>query len=317
MSELYRYLLTLLVFFCASCSKEKYDINYEIIELNTTTDLRSINFINENIGFIGGGKKYDIGLIWSTINGGTTWQADTIDAQAIHDIKFYKQQPILGTTTGRFFFRNNENNWYYSQTSHPEYGWKPLFAVAQTTDSNLLAISGEGYYWGSIIRSENGGETWEYYTSEHQFFDLEMVTSTIGFACGFGAVYKTEDGGKNWQILDLKGDIFKSMCFLTPQLGYIIGDEGSILKTEDGGISFQEIRKPNHFWNKRLHWNDVQFLNENEGWIIGENAVWRTQNGGETWEILDNLPQCNYRSIYLFNYQKAILVGDSGCVVAI
>lgn len=315
MNYSYKYTLLLFCLLFSACQKEKITLNCESIDLSTAMNLRGVYFLSETEAYVGGGNKWETGYVWKTLDGGTTWETDTLEAQAVHKISAFDDRVILGTTTGRFVFQNAEKDWRYAQTGIPEYGWKPLFDVQQTKDSTLFAISGEGYYWGAIAKSVDKGLTWSYFMTEHQLFDLQMVNEQVGFAAGFGAIFKTENAGETWELLDLKGDIFKAVSFINTEIGFVVGDEGGIWKTSNGGESFETLRPANNFWNKRLHWNDVWLLNENEAWLAGEEAVWRTQNSGKDWEIIDDLPACNYRSIYLFDYEKAALVGDDGCLV--
>lgn len=71
---------------------------------------------------------------------------------------------------------------------------------------------------------------------------------------------------------------FKGVCFLNPDTGIVVGANGKIIKTTDGGITWvqkvstttQELRK-------------IQFLNDNVGYIVGNQCILKTINGGETW----------------------------------
>lgn len=58
--------------FFTSCIKQK--INASVIEINSPTidDLNDILFVNDSIGFIVGGEKYDHGVVLKTTNAGNT-----------------------------------------------------------------------------------------------------------------------------------------------------------------------------------------------------------------------------------------------------
>ena len=54
---------------------------------------------------------------------------------------------------------------------------------------------------------------------------------------------------------------------------------GYILKTTDGGANWEE-----NYSIIDIELNDIQFIDDNTGWAVGENGiVLRTTNGGVTW----------------------------------
>ncbi len=80
------------------------------------------------------------------------------------------------------------------------------------------------------------------------------------------------------------------VCFVNPQVGWAVGDRGTILNTRDGGQSWRLQRCP---VGCRLE--SVSFIDPSQGWIAGGwtvpythrsvGVVLRTTDGGETWEL--------------------------------
>lgn len=72
-------------------------------------------------------------------------------------------------------------------------------------------------------------------------------------------------------------DIF----FLNQNLGWAVGNYGHILKTTDGGETWNH---QNSGVTQEL--NDVEFIDENIGWAVGMNGVvLHSTNGGTTWYL--------------------------------
>ena len=60
--------------------------------------------------------------------------------------------------------------------------------------------------------------------------------------------------------------------------GWVGNNEGTILKTSDGGSNWVEQ------YNGTETFYSVDFVDANEGWAVGEDGIVRhTVNGGQTW----------------------------------
>jgi photosystem II stability/assembly factor-like uncharacterized protein len=94
-----------------------------------------------------------------------------------------------------------------------------------------------------------------------------------------GVAFHSTDGGFSWkQNLSLAEEHFFDIQFINPQCGWIVGDNGLILKTTDGGASWER----NHTSTKLLLMN-VQFLSPQKGWVMSDWELLRTEDGGKTW----------------------------------
>lgn len=71
--------------------------------------------------------------------------------------------------------------------------------------------------------------------------------------------------------------------FLNQNTGWIMGDDGTVLKTENGGLNW--ISKK--IFSESHHLGSIFFINENTGWLSGNDnyigVVYKTTDGGENW----------------------------------
>ena len=80
------------------------------------------------------------------------------------------------------------------------------------------------------------------------------------------------------QISGVNENLF-SLYFINDQIGWVIGKNGTILKTTDGGSNWSKV---NLGYNNDLH--AVYFVNENTGWIVGNDGlIFKTSDGGQNW----------------------------------
>jgi photosystem II stability/assembly factor-like uncharacterized protein len=71
------------------------------------------------------------------------------------------------------------------------------------------------------------------------------------------------------------------LFFLNAQLGWAVGDSGTIIKTVDAGNTWNII---NSNFTQKL--NSVCFVNPNEGWAVGDSGIIiKTNDGGQTWNV--------------------------------
>ena len=126
-------------------------------------------FISEQTGFVGGSNK-----ILKTTNGGETWK-NTIPAAG------------LGHTT--YFFDIHfldEDNGYASYT---------------TFDASYTATG------GGVLKTSNGGETWELKPFTEGITYIHFISPSTGFVAKrkLGpeepGIYKTIDGGTTWELV--------------------------------------------------------------------------------------------------------------------
>ncbi|MDZ7860151.1 MAG: YCF48-related protein [Candidatus Krumholzibacteriota bacterium] len=96
-----------------------------------------------------------------------------------------------------------------------------------------------------------------------------------------GTVARTADGGKNWIGSRIECGNLFGVYFLDSDNGWIVGEDGNIYRTEDGGVEWMPISFDD-FTDDDLY--GVEFVNDSLGFVLGTHGVYRTEDKGATWE---------------------------------
>jgi photosystem II stability/assembly factor-like uncharacterized protein len=169
-------------------------------------------------------------------------------------------------------------------------------------------------------------ETCHYEITDNGFLDTSAPDSMIGILCGVrdqvgGIIYKTTNGGTSWQEIRpwtvAQCAFVLGMDFVNQNIGYVtaIGiiagffPAAVLYKTTDGGSSWTRIYGLTFDFVNKL-WDDVFFLDANNGWLAGANSdIRRTTNGGTSWTIQSAPVSGSLKSIYFLNANLGWIVG--------
>ncbi len=207
-------------------------------------------------------------------------------------------------------------------------------------DSTICAVGGinfgtPGESIGLIMYTNNNGADWEARVTGGEAYEkfngVDFVSDLIGFAVGHnGIVFRTDDAGYYWSEVSPieydNGDStvtvtskFNKIHFVNSNTGFIVGGGSTILKTIDGGVTWQPVFDPADYPGddfSNLEFNDFNFIDENTGWVVGNNGiVFRTGNGGDTWSIVDSYTQVDLYNVHLIDADNVFVVGGGGTVM--
>jgi photosystem II stability/assembly factor-like uncharacterized protein len=176
-----------------------------------------------------------------------------------------------------------------------------------------------------VIYSQDGGRTWlESNTltglpiGADFLNNIFFVDNLNGWLSQEGKVYSSTDGGKNWRLRAQIGDgtvtyRIEKLHFFSPLVGYAITN-GHVFKTIDGGSSWTIIKQNAKFdrTHLMLYHYDAYFLNSQRFWVCGLDSVYRTADGGVSWEAS---PLCGlHHSIQFANANLGWCSGQSGSI---
>ena len=121
----------------------------------------------------------------------------------------------------------------------------------------------------------------------------------------------------NASVIPIQDDAhFRDVCLIDSEVGFAVGDQGAIWKTNDGGTTWKW--QPTGF---SYSLTDVCFLTREVGWIAargvhpygqqGWGLILHTRDGGATWTKLpqNQLPPLN--TVQFFDLENGIAVGEA------
>lgn len=250
--------------------------------------LRNIEFLNENIGFLGALSE----TFYRTTDGGQTWEVvwdlqgaipaicglDTVGESTVYGCGAYFEPAyvIKSTDSGETWDVINMSAYANS-----------LVEVLFVDETNGY-VSGGNNSGGVILKTTDGGQTWtEIYNSGRpgeQVWKLQILISNpdviFGSVQSFdpfdGKLVKSTDNGESWVERDVPDPFIQGVGFVTENHGWMGGHNSGFLETTDSGQT----------------WNDTGF-----GWSLNRFQVFS-----------ENLVYCSGQSIY--KYTDNLSVND-------
>src|SRR5690606_28430197 len=115
--------------------------------------------------------------------------------------------------------------------------------------------------------------------------DVDYINQFTGCACGDNKIYKTTNAGVNWFTQSHPtNDLIQGIWPVDSMVVYASGWFNTILKTTDGGENWIALRNGNP--PDQPSFESPFFLNRDTGWICGSLIVFRTTNGGQTFDSI-------------------------------
>ena len=227
---------------------------------------------------------------------------------------------------------------------------KAIYEVDFATAEDGVAVGQDGI----VLKTGDGGETWTRIPIELPLLDWQVAqphyfavsrgadAQHIWAVGPVGAIIRSQDGGETWENLSLWCDMsfdnfatsdpaddpestlrlnpcdvtLNGVSFPTNTDGWVAGEFGIILRTQDGGVTWQRQRDVHNLpkytrpelpeeeairqripplYIEDLFLIDVDFRSAQEGYVTGESGtLLQTTDAGETWT---NIPSGSFNTL--------------------
>ncbi|MFC2094780.1 YCF48-related protein, partial [Bacteroidota bacterium] len=269
------------------------------------------------------GDSFDM---YFTTDMGTSWNPFShLDPSQAWTGEFFSTEIVMGTDAITVGTRGMINEWTIpgdagtSLNSWIKSG--TLYDIwAQSEGGRVVAVGApgsSGNTFDQAMYSADGGDTWAIAISDstpHDFNDLSMVDSALGYAClEDNFVYKTTDGGETWtdigQVAVSTNDL-EEIFFVDANTGYTFGAADEGYKTTDGGATWSVLTT-----GVTATLRGSYFTDANTGWVVGSSGtVLYTTDGGTTFATQDPGSTTTLYSIWMVNANVGYLCGSSSTV---
>ena len=272
-------------------------------------DLLSVYVTNNGHGFAVGLYGY---MFVSNDNGNTwTKQFSGSGSGEVDIYSIYFVNEHLGFAVG---YKNNWSAGYVIlKTTNSGRNWsiqnstdyrQPLYSVFFTDELHGWALGLDGIY-----QTTDSGEVWSLLNSNFPGNSVFFLDQNIGFIAG-QKIYKTYDGGKNWIEKSRIGG--NSVYFSNPDTGWVVGENGSIQKSCNGGETW--VAKPSNT-NESL--KCIKFFDSNIGMCVGTSGtILLSTDCGETWVTKNCISADELSSITFTSSGMAWVCGSDGTIVS-
>ncbi|MBK8809775.1 MAG: hypothetical protein IPN69_03470 [Acidobacteria bacterium] len=258
--------------------------------------VRQISFISRSEGWLLDSN----GQFWSTSNGGNQWikrgkmESDPTSEFGGQLVFASKEAGWLVDGTAVWMTGDGGDSWVEVYREDGMNRGQPTNYFPLDDRSGWLSLS-----TGGLLKTRDRGSVWESAglntdASIHSVFAFSLDEC---FAPAFErkGIYATVDGGNSWNQALTRGLAEKigvsSVSFSSREIGWAIGIQfvrdpnapmepnGITLKTVDGGKTWK--RETDDFY--RVAFTRVSFTSPENGWLVSDDTVFRTNDGGLTW----------------------------------
>jgi len=219
-------------------------------------------------------------------------------------------------------FKSPDYGVTWIENAHDGYApWNRSIAFSDSVNGIAVGFNGR------IIRSDDAGGNWGHtiVPANRDFNKIFYAGSGIYYIAGgnkahdsIQTIVKSSDYGNSWDVIyDTPGPWLKSVFFADTLNGFAVGDNGVILSTENGGITWTSISAP-----IQRDFNAITFINRDTGYIVGGSlsglyykTILRTTDRGLNWTVLSDSQGGILRDISFADAHVGYIVGDSATVL--
>jgi len=246
---------------------------------------------------------------------------------------------------------------FFAISFSQEYGWKKINTdtITGTIDFTDVFFVSENEGWittnttNNIFKTNDGGLSFITQTTQYGTQAVYAFDTTYAYSGGLnGRIYYTSDGGLNWPAIGSINVTLNDLDFATSSQGYACGNSGAVYSIANGSVSnlnspssatLRGISAPSidnvwvcggssiFYYNGSIFsgqvgpsgtFNDIHFINNQEGWIVGNaGLIAHTADGGANW-IAQTNPDPQNRTlagVFFFDSDYGWAVGVDGVIL--
>ena len=246
----------------------------------TSTFLTEIKFINDSVGWcIGSGGLSPLPFVpaaFKTTDGGNSWESILVSPTYFD---FFSCVDFISESEGWI-----GGTGYIFKTTDGGKNWIELPWIELSSGPSKIQFLNSNIGWaiyGKLFKTIDGGKNW--IPQQVQSTDFYFENEQIGWSIQGSSINFTSDGGDIWTAQNSNTtNLLWDMSFINMYSGWVVGDSGTILHTQNSGTPVELMNFTAELRNNivTLNWNTASEIN-NRGFLVE-----RIKKGETTWESL-------------------------------
>jgi photosystem II stability/assembly factor-like uncharacterized protein len=266
--------------------------NWQEITVPSGGEIISVNFANENTGWINATTKF-----CKTTDGGANWivqysQDGSTCNWGFSSFSVFNQNLILAVECGKILrSTNGGTNFTEPGRSNRDWHYKIFFNDEFTGWTDR---------YGGISKTTDGGNNWFninlHINSDPEFYFKDANTGWYIGTDSLGYIFhKSTNGGINWTGYNYPRRVYE-IIFANQNTGYLRGDSvingvnyGALYKTTNAGSNWSLV-----YLSTECILNRVSLVNATTGFSIAlfnqADCLFKTTNAGSNWTTINSMP---------------------------
>lgn len=225
------------------------------------------------------------GNVLATEDAGKSWQPTQSATEfALLGVSCTGKTAIAVGQLGHIQVRDDKGIWQKVESGTDQ----RLLSVS--ANHSGLAVAAGGF--GAVLRSKDGGTSWQPLTFdweailddflEPHIYDVAVFDDgSIMLTGEFELIMFSPDQGETWRVLNKADSSLFALHFRDREHGFAVGQDGKVLKSVDGGASWQVIEVPT-----RENLLDVWSSGAGDVFVTGIRTLLRSRDDGATWQSI-------------------------------
>jgi ELWxxDGT repeat protein len=216
-----------------------------------------------------------------TVNN-VAWTTDESNCGLVSKRFSYSFKDVEINSLGQFFAITNTG--LLRQSNDNGLTWSTVNLGAKGDLYKIIFKNSTGFILGeSSFKSNDNGLTWTRVDIPTTASGVSFFSSTSGYVTTRdGITLFTADGGSTWNEKSRQDFSISSPFFWTPESGVALSGNSGLVKTLDGGLSWQTMNMGGIYGIV----SSIVFINSNVGFVCTHETLYRTINGGSNWTIV-------------------------------
>ena len=281
--------------------------SFAIIQTNSIYDYYAIEVFDSRLYVAGGEvwKQCDL----SISEDGNVWETEYFTNRALFDLHATDNKLLAVGTSGYLFSGSQE-------LIKKEIATNSLLKGITQVNDGFVAIAGKDFNKGWLYPIDNEYQILKEYNYDHELTDIKCDQNGHCIATGYGILLYSLDNGIIWNRSVQDGDFYNSVGYNSEEIPYVVGYNGSILFSEDQGITWSAFKSAHSPLVNNKPFRKIKFNNE-IGYIVGDNGtIWKSKDSGKSWSDISINTELDLFDFVIFA-KKLFIASETGKIITV